>query len=208
METDSEQLTEIEAATLNHYDLNAESFWEGTKDHDVSQNYAAFLRALPGDRALDILDLGCGPGRDLFYFKTLGHRPVGLDGSARFCEMARAHSGCPVLRQNFLSLDLPTQGFDGIFANASLFHIPSRELPRVLDQLHAALRSAGVLFISNPRGNGEGWSGQRYGHFMEIDASRTFLAAARFEILDHYYRPPGKPHHEQPWLALTARRLD
>ncbi|MDT4328379.1 class I SAM-dependent DNA methyltransferase [Methylomonas sp. MS20] len=208
METDSEQLTEIEAATLNHYDLNAESFWEGTKDHDVSQNYAAFLRALPRDRALDILDLGCGPGRDLFYFKTLGHRPVGLDGSARFCEMARAHSGCQVLRQNFLSLDLPTQGFDGIFANASLFHIPSRELPRVLDQLHAALRSAGVLFISNPRGNGEGWSGQRYGHFMEIDASRTFLAAARFEILDHYYRPPGKPRHEQPWLALTARRLD
>lgn len=208
METDSEQLTEIEAATLNHYDLNAESFWEGTKDHDVSQNYAAFLRALPRDRALDILDLGCGPGRDLFYFKTLGHRPVGLDGSARFCEMARAHSGCQVLRQNFLSLDLPTQSFDGIFANASLFHIPSRELPRVLDQLHAALRSAGVLFISNPRGNGEGWSGQRYGHFMEIDASRTFLAAARFEILDHYYRPPGKPRHEQPWLALTARRLD
>lgn len=208
METDTERLAEIEAATLSHYDSNAESFWEGTKDHDVSQNYAAFLGALPPNRALDILDLGCGPGRDLFYFKALGHRPVGLDGSVRFCEMARAYSGCPVMRQNFLNLDLPTQGFDGIFANASLFHIPSRELPRVLDQLHVALRPGGILFISNPRGNGEGWSGQRYGHFMEIDASLAFLAAARFEALGYYYRPPGKPRHEQPWLAVTARRLD
>ncbi len=199
---------EIESTTLGHYNQNAESYWLGTKDHDVSQNYAAFLSALPQEQTLDILDLGCGPGRDVFYFKSLGHRPVGLDGSEVFCQMARDYSACQIVQQSFLKLDLPQQGFDGIFANASLFHVPSRELPRVLNNLHAALRPAGILFISNPRGSGEGWSGQRYGHFMEIDSSRAYLANAQFEILDHYYRPPGKPRHEQPWLAITARKLE
>lgn len=207
MTSQIEPLADIESATLNHYNRNAESYWQGTKDHDVSQNYAAFLGALPKDRALDILDLGCGPGRDVLHFKSLGHRPVGLDGSDAFCKMARAYSGCPILQQSFLRLDLPVQGFDGIFANASLFHVPSRNLPGVLSDLHAALRPAGVLFISNPRGSGEGWSGQRYGHFMEIDASRAFLANAQFEILDHYYRPQGKPRREQAWLAITAKKL-
>ena len=74
-------LEEIETQTIHHYDLNAESFWQGTRDHDVSQNIQAFLSALPVKKSLDILDLGCGPGRDLSTFKKLGHKPVGIDGS-------------------------------------------------------------------------------------------------------------------------------
>ena len=204
MQHHSTFLAEIESLTLGHYNQHAESYWQGTQDHDVSQNYAAFLKPLPQTGALDILDFGCGPGRDVYYFKSLGHRVTGLDGSAEFCRMARTYSGCQILQQNFLSLDLPAHGFDGIFANASLFHVPSRELPRVLAELHAALKPAGILFISNPRGEGEGWSGQRYGHYMQIDASRQFLADAGFEILDYYYRPAGLPLHQQPWLAITT----
>jgi SAM-dependent methyltransferase len=198
------QLADIESLTLSHYDQHAADFWQGTKDHDVTQNYAAFLAPFPDDKQLDILDFGCGPGRDVYYFKSLGHRPTGLDGSAEFCRMAREYTGCPILQQRFLSLELPPASFDGVFANASLFHVPSRELPRVLLELNAALRPGGILFISNPRGDGEGWSGLRYGHYMQIDSSRNFLAAAGFAVLNYYYRPLGKPLHEQPWLAITA----
>jgi SAM-dependent methyltransferase len=201
------QLTEIEQLTLSHYDDNAEAFWEGTKDHDVAQNYQNFLRQFPVTQTLDILDFGCGPGRDLSHFKSLGHRPVGLDGSQAFCTMAREKTGCQVLHQQFLALTLPDQGFDGIFANASLFHIPSQELPRVLMELHAALRSGGILFSSNPRGNSEGWSGQRYGHFMEFEASQSYLEAAGFKVLDHYYRPTGLPRAAQPWLAMVNQKI-
>ena len=81
--------SEIERDTLDHYEKNAESFWAGTRDHDVSQNIEAFLQALPKDKTLDILDFGCGPGRDICTFKSLGHRPIGLDGSQTFCQMAR-----------------------------------------------------------------------------------------------------------------------
>jgi SAM-dependent methyltransferase len=204
MEHRTEELDEIETVTLSHYDQNAEAFWNGTKDHDVTQNYEAFLEPFPKDKKLDILDLGCGPGRDVNYFKSLGHRPVGLDGSEVFCSMARRYTGCQILHQKFLSLKLPMHAFDGIFANASLFHVPSQELPRVLYDLHTTLRPGGILFLSNPRGNGEGWSGHRYGHYMQLATSKLFLEDAGFEMIDYYYRPLGKPNHEQPWLAIVA----
>ena len=205
MELDT--LRQIESLTIGHYDRNAEAFQQGTRDHDVRQNYRAFLAPFSTEKKLDILDFGCGPGRDLRYFKSLGHRPVGLDGSAAFCEMASRFSDCPIWHQNFLNLNLPRQGFDGVFANASLFHVPGEELPRVLRQLHVSLRPDGILFTSNPRGNGEGWSGQRYGHYMQLRESSDFLEQAGFELLDHYLRPPGKPAHEQPWLAIVSRRV-
>ncbi|MCB1703560.1 MAG: class I SAM-dependent methyltransferase [Halioglobus sp.] len=201
-----QQLAEIERLTLGHYNGNAAAFWQGTKDHDVSQNYQKFLGRFPPAQQLDILDFGCGPGRDLCYFKSLGHRPVGLDGSRAFTEMARQHSGCPVLHQSFLALDLERAAFDGIFANASLFHVPAQELPRVLRELWDALRDGGILFTSNPRGSAEGWSGERYGHYMEFEVSQRYLEGAGFEILEHYYRPDGKPRNEQPWLAIVSRK--
>ena len=200
-------LDEIESVTLEHYESNAESFWLGTRDHDVSQNIEAFLQALPKDKALDILDMGCGPGRDIYTFKSLGHKPVGLDGSKAFCQMTQQYSGCPVLHQQFLKLELEENSFDGIFANASLFHVPSQELPRVLSELHNALRPGGILFSSNPRGNTEGWQGQRYGHYMELETSAAYLEQAGFRIIHHYYRPEGKPHDQQPWLAIVSEAL-
>ncbi|MDD5577704.1 MAG: class I SAM-dependent methyltransferase [Methylobacter sp.] len=202
-----EHLEEIETLTLGHYNQHAAAFWQGTKDHDVAQNYEAFLAPFPAGKKLDILDFGCGPGRDISYFQSLGHRPTGLDGSEMFCRMASRYTGCTVLHQTFLNLALPRQAFDGIFANASLFHVPSGELPRVLDELQDALRPGGILFSSNPRGNNEGWSGQRYGHYMELEASKAYLEQADFEVLHHYYRPFGKPIHEQPWLAIVCRSV-
>src|SRR6266508_3406141 len=77
---------------------------------------------------------------------------VGLDGSKEFVAMARSYSGCEVLHQDFLAMVLPQSRFDGVFANASLFHVPSQELPRILLELRETLRPRGVLFCSNPRG--------------------------------------------------------
>lgn len=192
---------------MTHYERSAEAFWSGTKDHDVSQNVAALLRHLERPPPCAILDLGCGPGRDLVTFRDLGHTPTGLDGSPSFVRMAREHSGCDVLEQDLLALDLPPATFDGIFANAVLFHVPSQELARVLGELWAALRPRGVLFASNPRGpDRESWNGMRYGSHLSWPTWRDYVTAAGFIELEHYYRPEGKPRDEQPWLASVWRK--
>jgi len=203
-----DELERITALTLADYDQTAERFREGTRDHDVSQNIEALLRHLEGQAPQRILDLGCGPGRDLKTFTRLGHSPVGIDGSAEFVAMARADSGCEVLHQNFLALDLPPAHFDGIFANATLFHVPLIELPRVLKALHATLKPRGVLFSSNPRGdNREGWNGRRYGAYHDFDSWKRYLTDTGFVELEHYYRPAGLPREQQPWLASVWRKV-
>ena len=201
-------LDRIESETVDHYEQNAQSFWEGTCDHDVSQNIESFIAALPAIKPLNILDFGCGPGRDIMTFKSMGHKPVGLDGSKAFCLMAKKYSDCKILNQQFLHLDLKARQFDGIFANASLFHIPSQELVSVLKVLRNSLRPNGILFSSNPRGNEEGWSGQRYGHYMELESFESYLVEAGFKVLSHYYRPAGQPREQQPWLAVISQRKD
>jgi len=204
---DDTDLRRATRATIGHYDRSAADFWTATRDHDVTQNYQALLSAIEGDPPYAILDVGCGPGRDLVYFRSLGHEAVGLDGSAEFAAMARERSGCEVLHQDFLDLDLPAGRFDGVFANASLFHVPRPALPRVLAQLAAALRPRGVLFASNPRGNNEeGMNGNRYGCYYDLETWRALVTAAGFVELDHYYRPAGLPRDRQPWLATVWRK--
>jgi SAM-dependent methyltransferase len=208
MKLTPQALREISKVTLEHYDQHAEAFWEGTRDHDVAQNIEALLKFIEGEPPFRILDFGCGPGRDLKALSERGHIAVGLEGARRFVEMARLYSGCEVWQQDFLGLDLPEGLFDGVFANAALFHVPSQELPRVLRELRAALKPRGVLFSSNPRGrNEEGWHSQRYGAYHDLETWRRHMSAAGFDELTHYYRPAGLPRDQQPWLASVWRKL-
>ncbi len=205
---DAHDLNAIASGTVAHYEQRARDFEAGTRDHDVSQNIGALLRHIQAESPHTILDFGCGPGRDLATFTGLGHTAIGLEGTPAFAAMARAQTGCEVWQQDFLKLDLPAGHFDGIFANASLFHVPSQELPRVLRQLHATLKPGGVLFSSNPRGeNHEGWNGGRYGAYHDLEAWRGYLSGAGFTELEHYYRPTGLPFEQQPWLASLWRQV-
>jgi len=207
MKLNPQDLEKIADLTLEHYNQRAEDFWEGTRDHNVSQNIEALLQYIEGKQPFTILDFGCGPGRDLKAFAELGHIAVGLEGAARPAVMARARGGGEVWQQDFLKLDLPDRHFDGVFANAALFHVPSQELPRVLLQLHATLKPRGVLFASNPHGqNEEGWNRGRYGVYHDLENWRRYLSAAGFVQLTHYYRPAGLPRAQQPWLASVWRK--
>ncbi|MDH3279546.1 MAG: class I SAM-dependent methyltransferase [Gammaproteobacteria bacterium] len=208
MKHKSQDLEKISHLTLEHYNQRAEAFWQGTRDHNVGQNITALLQYIEAESPFTILDFGCGPGRDLKVFDELGHIAIGLEGAARFVHMARTHSGCEVWQQDFLKLDLPDSHFDGVFANAALFHVPSQELPRVLRELHATLKSGGVLLSSNPRGhNQEGWNRGRYGAYYALETWHRYLSEAGFVALTHYYRPADLPREQQPWLASVWRKL-
>ncbi len=202
-----EELRHLNAQTISHYERSAQEFLEATRQHDVSQNIEALLRNITGVKPYDILDLGCGPGRDLLAFKALGHRPIGLDGCAEFVKIARARARCEVLHQDFLDLNLKSVTFDGVFANASLFHVPSQELGRVLNDIYSCLKTDGVFFCSNPRGPDiERLDGDRYGVFLQLETWREFVRSVGFTELEHFYRPSGKPREQQPWLATVWRK--
>ncbi len=196
-----------EEVTIAEYQLTAASYREGTWNHDVSQNMEALVAAMPRNPG-KILDIGCGPGRDLVAFTKLGHEAVGLDATPAFVEMAKESSGCEVWQQSFLSLDLPPATFDGVFANASLIHVPGKEMVRVLRDLHGALVPGGAIMMSMCRGDGEGYSprptGYRYTAGWEYETLAPCLTEAGFEIVKHYYRPPGLPRERQGWLVMVG----
>lgn len=199
-----------EQITIAEYQLTAESYRVGTWDHDVSQNREALIEAMSKVSG-KILDLGCGPGRDLVAFQDMGHEVTGLDATPAFVEMAKQAAGCPVWEQSFLSLDLPSNNFDGIFANASLIHVPSADMLLVLQHLYDALCDRGVLVMSMVRGNQEGFSerptGYRYVSGWEYETLTPKLLEAKFQILRHYYRPTGVAIADQSWLVLVAKKV-
>jgi len=202
---------QYEEITIAEYQATAAAFKSGTWNHDVSQNRDALVAAMPRNPGR-ILDLGCGPGRDLLYFKEQGHTVVGLDATPAFVEMAQQVSGCSVLQQSFLSLKLPEQSFDGIFANASLIHVPHTEMVRVLKDLRAALVPQGAIVMSMGRGEGEGFvtrpTGRRYIAGWEYKTLAPCVEQAGLKILHHYYRPLGLPQEAQAWLVIVACRAE
>ena len=215
------EVEEAARATLADYGAVAAGYAAGNMEHDVQQNIDALLDPLLADdhtRKLDILDLACASGRDLRTFSRLGHRAVGLDGVSAFCDMSRtlcAEWGVEVWEQSLTALALPAERFDGIFANACLFHVPSAALPASLAALHGALRPGGVLFSSNAHGFGEdreGWTRGRtpgtrsYVCWLSEASWVRHCEAAGLELLDTFYRPPGRERAQQPFLATVWRR--
>jgi SAM-dependent methyltransferase len=198
-----------EQITIAEYQSTAASFREGTWDHDVSQNRQALIAAMPRNPGR-ILDFGCGPGRDIVAFQAEGHEAIGLDATPAFVEMAKQAGSGEVWQQNFLNLDLPEQFFDGIFANASLIHVPQSEMLRVLQDLYQSLVPGGAIAMSLARGDGEGYAdrltGQRYTSFWEYGTIAPLIEQAGFTIAHHYYRPPGLPQEMQSWVAIVAHR--
>lgn len=198
-----------EKITIAEYQSTAASFRMGTWDHDVSQNRTALVASMPRNPGR-ILDLGCGPGRDIVAFQAEGHEVIGLDATPAFVAMAQQAGGGEVWQQNFLNLDLPDQLFDGIFANASLIHVPAAEMVRVLTDLQQSLVPGGAIVMSLARGDGEGFAdrptGRRYTAYWEYSAIAPLIEQAGFVIDHHYYRPPGLPQAMQSWLAIVAKR--
>ncbi len=182
----------------------AVDFERGTQDHDVTQNLAALMRHIDAPRPWTILDFGCGPGRDLKTIAAMGHVPVGLDGSEAFVRRAREATGATVLHQNFVDLDLPTGAYDGIFANASLQHVPRAVLPRSSQAARWRCAARRAVRVDPARRQRGGMERRAYSVYHDLDGWRRFVGAAGFVELEHFYRPAGRPFDEQRWLAASG----
>lgn len=153
--------------TLQYYNETAPTFVQGTIDADLRKLHRRFLRLLPIHA--HILDLGCGSGRDAKAFLDAGYQVTAIDGSAGCCKLAGDYIGQPVLCQTFDELDFDA-AFDGVWACASLLHVPYAELTGIFRKVARALRPGGYLYASFKYGDFEGERNGRY--FTDLDEER------------------------------------
>jgi len=194
--------------TTAYYRANADTFFADTLAVDMAPLYARFLPHLPvGGR---ILDAGCGSGRDARAFRDRGYAVTAFDASAELATLAAVHLGQPVQVLRFQDLEW-TQAFDGIWACASLLHVPGAELPEVLRRLVRALRPGGILYASFKYGNGEReHHGRRFTDLDEAGLATLLTQVQGLTELETWKTGDRRPGREsERWLnALLTTTAD
>ena len=158
--------------TLTYYNSNAEQYIQDTLHVEFSEIQNRFLHKLQlGDR---ILDFGCGSGRDAKYFIEQGFDVDAIDGSAELCAKAGALLGKAVEHMLFQELDV-SEAYDGIWACASILHLPKEELKDVLGKMSRALKLNGIIYTSFKYGEFEGYRNGRYFTYFTEEVWRAFV---------------------------------
>ena len=192
--------------TLDYYDQAPEAFAAGTRTADMSDTRSRFFAHLPPKGI--ILDLGCGSGRDTKAFLEAGFRVDAVDGSEELCALASAYTGIQVRQMLFSELDAADR-YDGIWACASILHLPRTELADVLGRVETALKAGGVLYASFKYGTFEGMRSGRYFTDFTEESLKTFWdSATSMQIFDLWITHDVRPgREEEKWINLLARRV-
>ena len=191
------------AATLRYYDDHAEEFIARTREIDLGPLYDEFLRHIPAGGT--ILDAGCGSGRDTHAFSARGYTVMAFDGSEALVQRASAFTGKPVLHMTFDEVRF-TSEFDGVWASASLLHLPANQIDLALNRLVAALKPGGVLYMSLKKGVAEEWRDGRF--FADYDEEK-----AETLLRHHGQLEPVRVwtlhdvSRDTLWLNVIARRV-
>jgi SAM-dependent methyltransferase len=169
--------------TLAYYDDNAQSYASATLAFDMAREHARFAQGLSAGAS--ILDLGCGGGRDLAILCAAGFKAIGLDTSRQLARVAREHSGCRVVVGDMRNPPFEDGIFDGIWATASLLHLPRDEVSSTLTRLRRLLRPGGHFFASVKSGTGEHQSPDgRWFTYFQPGEWRELLAGHGFTEIE------------------------
>ncbi len=167
--------------TMNFYNNNANEYCAQTVGSDMSQSREQFLAHLPvGAR---ILDAGCGSGRDAKVFMEQGYMVTALDGSYAMCQMAEKHTDLPVLHMSFDEIEFKEE-FDGIWACASLLHVPKADMENILSKLRNALVPDGVIYASFKYGEGERTVDGRFFNDYNENSLRMEFESCGFNVIE------------------------
>lgn len=191
--------------TLNYYNENAQSFASGTVSVKFTKVQDKFLEKLNPDAY--ILDFGCGAGRDTKYFLSRGYQVDAVDGSEQLCRIASEYTEIKVRQMLFQELD-EKEKYDGIWACASILHLPKKQLREVLENMYAALKSEGWIYTSFKYGKFEGERNGRYFTDFTTDTFKEFIHDMHgFKIEEHWITGDVRPGRgEEKWLNLLLQK--
>ncbi|RZF21699.1 class I SAM-dependent methyltransferase [Halobacteriovorax vibrionivorans] len=186
---------------MNYYDKNNQEFIDSTLDLDLTSLYKPFLKEVKAGGA--ILDIGCGPGRDLKYFVDHGYKAEGVEPSSKLAGFAREHSGC-VVHEGLLQ-DVSIEGkFDGIWACASLLHVPSNELKDVFSKISDLMNEDAVFYCSFKYGEFEGERKGRFFNDQTLETIKEFLPH-ELTISKDWVTEDKRPDRDERWLNLILK---
>lgn len=191
--------------TLKYYNENAQSFASGTVSVKFTEVQDKFLEKLNPDAY--ILDFGCGAGRDTKYFLSRGYQIDAIDGSEQLCRIASKYTGIKVRQMLFQELD-EKEKYDGIWACASILHLPKKQLREVLENMYAALKSEGWIYTSFKYGKFEGERNGRYFTDFTTDTFKEFIHDMHgLKIEEHWITGDARPGRgEEKWLNLLLQK--
>lgn len=169
--------------------------------------YQPFLCCL--SKGSKILDFGCGTGRDTSYFLSLGYKVDALDGSREMCKIAEANIGRKVICKNFLQFK-EKNAYDGIWACASLLHLNTEDLVKVLKKLAKSLKNNGYLYMSFKVGEFEGVRNGRYFNDMTEKKFNIMMNKVNeFELIDVYYNDSELVKQKnKKWINFILRKKE
>ena len=198
-------ILEAENRTLKYYENNADSFVQDTVSADMSGARQRFMEYLP--RQARILDFGCGSGRDIKFFLDKGYIVDGADGSPELCRIASDYTGIGVKQMRFQELDAE-ELYDGIWACASILHLPKEELTGVLHRIERALKTGGILYTSFKYGTFEGMRNGRYfTDFTEDSLREYWKEVSSLNLLKYWITQDVRSgKEEERWLNILAGR--
>lgn len=191
--------------TLKYYNENAQSFASGTVSVKFTEVQDKFLEKLNPDAY--ILDFGCGAGRDTKYFLSRGYQVDAVDGSEQLCRIASEYTGIKVRQMLFQELD-EKEKYDGIWACASILHLPKKQLREVLKNMYAALKSKGWIYTSFKYGEFEVERNGRYFTDFTIGTFKDFIHDMQgLKIEEHWITGDVRPGRgEEKWLNLLLQK--
>tara|TARA_R100000656_G_C3957715_1_gene129458 strand:- start:1578 stop:2147 length:570 start_codon:yes stop_codon:yes gene_type:complete len=187
---------------MNYYDAKSQEFIDSTLSLDMSALYAEFEPYLKKDAL--ILDLGCGPGRDLKYFNQK-YKAIGLEPSKNLATFARDYSGAEVIESDIQSFQTDVK-LDGIWACASLLHLKSTELSPVFKKLSQLLKPNGIIYTSFKYGDFEGERSGRYFTDLTEESIMAYLKESGFGIKHFWITEDLRPERgNEKWLNLLIQ---
>lgn len=191
--------------SIDYYNKYAAVYFESTVDLNMGETLDKFISYLPENAA--ILDLGCGSGRDSLYFIERGHDVTAVDGSEELCELASIHIGQDVLKMEFNELDFH-EVFDGVWACASLLHVPAEDMEGVLRKITDSLKAGGILYMSFKYGEFSGFRNGRYFNDYKTKTIKELLSRFReLEVIEIWKSSDVRADREEEvWLNVLVKK--
>ncbi|HSW93011.1 MAG TPA: class I SAM-dependent methyltransferase [Gammaproteobacteria bacterium] len=200
--------------TKESYEATADEFAHNVSHLAPMESIKEFISLLPSNP--EILDLGCGSGRDAKIFSEMGANVLGIDFCSNMINIARRHA--PLARFEIMDIEemnLPESHYDGIWSTCSLGHIAKNEFQNVMDTVYSLLKNGGYFYLALKKGQGESLEQDRrydgnhkkFWSYFEEDEIKQFLTMSNFDIIDFSVVEKNSSYQTHSAFRIYCRKM-